>query len=88
MEVSGKIEAAIGIIVITIFLLALTPTIATQVDRIVIDGTGAGAYNTTKWNFTGAAGALTILGLVPFIWVAAILLCCVGGMWTLAKHEI
>jgi hypothetical protein len=83
MEISGKIEMAIGIIVITIFLLALTPTIASQVDRIVIDGTAAGA---TKWNFTGAAGALTILGLVPFIWVAAILLCSVGGMWTLAKH--
>lgn len=80
MEVKASVTAAIAIIVITIVLLALTPTIVTQVDRIVIDGTAAGA---TKWNFTGASGALSILGLVPFVWVAAVLLCAVAGMWSI-----
>jgi hypothetical protein len=82
MDISKKMGLAIGIVVITIFLLALTPTIVSQVDVIVTAGNLAGA---TKWNFTGAAGALTIMGLIPFVWVAAVLMCAIVGMWSIAK---
>jgi hypothetical protein len=92
MDISKKMGLAIGIVVITIFLLALTPTIVSQVDVIITAGNLAGA---TKWNFTGAAGALTIMGLIlvrqarprgkPFVWVAAVLMCAIVGMWSIAK---
>ena len=92
MDIKATITAAIAIIVVTIVLLALTPTIVAQVERIQIDGAPAG-YNisnnyNTRWNFTGAAGAYSVLGLVPFVWVAAVLLAAVAGMWQIiSKRE-
>lgn len=75
MDVSGKLIGAIGIVILTIFLLALTPTVVDQVQDM----------NTSGWNFTGAAGAIALLGLVPFVWVAMILIGAVVGMFVLAK---
>lgn len=74
-QVSKKIIGAIGIVVITITLLALTPTVVDQVQDM----------NTTGWTFTGAEGAIALLGLVPFIWVASILVAATVGMFMLAK---
>jgi len=74
-DISAKIIGAIGIVVITVTLLALTPTIVDQVQSM----------NTSNWTFTGAEGAKMLLGLVPFIWVASILVCASVGMFALAK---
>ena len=91
MEIRETITAAVAIIVVTIVLLAMTPTIVAQVERVQIDGAPAGLnisnnYN-TRWNFTGAQGAYSIVGLVPFIWVAAVLLAAVAGMWSIIKKK-
>lgn len=84
MNIQAKITGAIAVIVVTIVLLALTPTIVSQVDTIVTAGTAAGSGH---WNFTGASGALSIMGLIPFVWVAAVLLCAVAGMWSIVKSK-
>jgi NADH:ubiquinone oxidoreductase subunit 6 (subunit J) len=76
MDVSGKLIGAIGIVIITIFLLALTPTVVSQVQDM----------DTSGWNFTGYQGAVALLGLVPFVWVAMILIGAVVGMFVLAKR--
>jgi len=75
MDVSNKIIGAIGIVILTIFLLALTPTIVDQVQNM----------DTSGWNFTGYQGAISLLGLVPFVWVSMVLIGAVVGMFILAK---
>ena len=76
MDLSDKIVGAIAIVIVTVTLLALTPTI---VDQVV-------GMNTTGWNFTGHEGAVALLGLVPFIWVAGILISSAVGMFMMAKQ--
>jgi len=81
MDVSNKVIGAVGIVVITIVLLSMTPTVVEQVQtQLAIAEAPA-----TEWNFTGAEGAKALLGLVPFIWVASILVCAAVGMFALAK---
>ena len=81
MDVSNKVIEAVGIVVITIVLLSMTPTVVSQVQaQLVIAEAPA-----TEWNFTGSEGAIALLGLCPFIWVASILVCSAVGMFTLAK---
>jgi len=63
MEVSASIKGAVAIVVITVVLLAMTPTVIDQVQ----------ALNTSSWTFTGYEGAIALIGLVPFLWVAGIL---------------
>ena len=75
MKLSEKIMGAVAIVVITILLLGLTPTIVDQVQGM----------NTTGWNFTGHEGAIALLGLVPFCWVAGVLIMSAVGMFQLAK---
>lgn len=74
-DISGKIIGAIGIVIITVVLLALTPTVVDQVQNM----------NTSGWSFTGYEGAIALLGLVPFVWVAGILISSAVGMFLLAK---
>jgi len=75
MSLQNKIIGAVSIVVIVITLLAMTPTVVDQVQDM----------NTTGWTFTGAEGAIALLGLVPFIWVASILIAAAVGMFALAK---
>jgi hypothetical protein len=75
MDVSNKIIGAVGIVILTIFFLALTPTIVSQIQDM----------DTSGWNFTGHDGAIALLGLVPFVWVAMILIAAIVGMFVLAK---
>jgi len=75
MDVSEKIIGAVGIVVLTIVLLAMTPVVVDQVQ----------AMNTTGWTFTGHDGAIALLGLVPFVWVAGVLIAACVGMFVLAK---
>jgi len=69
------VKSAIGLIVIEICLLAMTPIIVQQVQAI----------NTSNWTFTGAEGAKALIGLVPFAWVGGVLLAGVVGAFSLAK---
>ncbi len=75
MSLQNKIIGAVSIVVIVITLLAMTPTVVDQVQNM----------NTTGWTFTGSEGAIALLGLVPFIWVASILIAAAVGMFALAK---
>jgi len=76
MDAAGKIIGVIGIVILMIFFLAMTPTVINQVGNV----------STAGWTFTGHAGAATLLGLVPFVWVAMILIAGVVGMFALAKE--
>ena len=78
MDVSEKIIGAVGIVVLTIVLLAMTPVVVDQVQ----------AMNTTGWTFTGYRGAIALLGLVPFVWVAGVLIAACVGMFVLAKAPV
>ena len=88
MNVSGKITSAIGLVILIIFLLALTPTVVDQVQGILYKAASGTITGTTnqKWNFTGNAGAQTILGLLPFAWVAGVLLAGLAGVWVIATR--
>jgi len=76
-KMETKIIGAIGIVVIVIVLLSMTPIIIEQVESTIADA--------DDWNFTGASGAESILGLVPFVWIASILIAAAVGMFALAK---
>ena len=56
--------ARIFSVITLLILLAVTP--------IVVDAIAG--VNTTGWDFEGYAGAITLLNLVPFIWIASLLL--------------
>lgn len=77
MEIGNKIKGAIAIVVITIVLLYMTPVVVDAVDDI----------NTTDWDFTGYEGAIAILGLIPFLWVAGVLAFAAAAMFLLAKGD-
>lgn len=77
MGLTGKIIGAISIVIITIVLLAMTPTVVNQVVNM----------NTSNWTFTGADGALALLGLVPFVWVASILISVYRGLNPCFHHK-
>ena len=77
MQIEGKVIGAIGIVVIVIVLLSMTPIIIEQVESTITDA--------DTWNFTGATGAESILGLVPFVWIASILIAAAVGMFAIAK---
>lgn len=77
MEIGNKIKGAITIIVVTIVLLYMTPVVVDAVADI----------NTTGWNFTGYEGAIAILGLVPFLWVAGVLAFASVAMFLLARGD-
>ena len=82
MKIESKIIGAIGIVVVVIILLSMTNVVIDQVEAAV---GGEGAANASLWNFTGASGAESILGLVPFVWIASILVAAAVGMFALAK---
>jgi len=77
MDPATKVIGAIGIVVVVIVLLAMTTVIIDQVEAALTDA--------DTWNFTGASGAESILGLVPFVWIASILIAAAVGMFQLAK---
>ena len=85
MEVEAKVLGAIGIVVVVIVLLAMTPIIIEQVEASLPQGNYPSAPVNDTWNFTGASGAESILGLVPFVWIASILVAAAVGMFALAK---
>lgn len=85
--ISGKIVGAIGIVIVVIVLLAMTPVIIEAVEDALPQGNYPGAPLNETWNFTGAEGAESILGLVPFVWIASILIAAAVGMFALSKQS-
>ena len=81
VSMTEKIIGAVGIVVITIVLIAMTPTIVDSVQTMLINATDP----STEWNFTGAKGAIQLMGLVPFVWIAGILISSAVGMFALAR---
>lgn len=77
VTIGKSIQKAIAVVVITIVLLYMTPVVVDAVDAI----------NTTGWTFTGYQGAIAILGLVPFLWVASILGFSAYAMFSIAKDS-
>lgn len=81
MGLGGKVDnamtAGIALIIIVIALIAMTP--------IVIDQIETATAEADTWNFTGADGAESLLGLVPFVWIAAIVLVTVVGCFLIAR---
>lgn len=72
-KISGAVTALISLIIVSIAWIAMTPTIVTQVQGI----------NTTGWTFTGYEGAVSLVGLIPFVWVGSGLAMLVVGMFGL-----
>lgn len=77
-KVMGAVGGAIALIIIVIALFAMTPTIIEQEEDISSDA--------STWNFTGADGAESMIGLTPFIWFGAIVLVIVAGSFGLVKY--
>lgn len=77
MDVSGKVIGAVGIVVLVIVLLSMTSVVIEQVETILVDA--------DTWNFTGASGSESILGLVPFVWIASVLIMAAVGMFAMSK---
>ena len=82
MDVKDKVVGAIAIVIVTIVLLSMTSVVIDQVSAVMY---GEDAANATLWNFTGHSGAESILGLVPFVYIASILIAAAVGMFALAK---
>lgn len=77
LDAGNRILTAIGIVITTIALLSLTPVVVDAVQDL----------NTTSWTFMGAEGAKSLLGLVPFVWIASILISAVVGMVLLSRQS-
>lgn len=77
VDISNTITAGIAMIVISIALLATT--------GIMIDQVEVATANADVWNFTGASGAEALIGLIPFAWIAGIVVFVIAGAFMLAK---
>lgn len=77
LEIGDSIQKAIAVVVVVIVLLYMTDPIVDAVNSI----------NTTDWDFTGHEGAEAILGLLPFLWVAAILGFAAYAMFRIATSK-
>lgn len=77
MDVSAQVKEAIGLIIVVVALIAMTPTVVDQIQGL----------NTTGWTFTGAEGAKALIGLAPFAWVGAILLVVVVGSFYMVHSK-
>jgi hypothetical protein len=62
------VQGVVGMVIAIIVIIAVIPTIVTTV----------GDTNTTAWNFTGSAGAISLFNLIPFVVIAGALLVAVS----------
>ena len=76
VQVGDKLNELIVAIIIIFFGLALTPTVSDYVYDL---------NTTTLALSTGGAGAVTLLGFFPFIYVAAILIGGMVSLWAITK---
>ena len=64
MQISGRLKAAVGMLIVVLIYIGLIPTFVDQVQGL----------NTTGWTFTGYSGAITLVNLIPFVIIAGALL--------------
>ena len=66
--IGGFVGGVVGMVVAIIVIIAVIPTIVSTVQDT----------NTTGWNFTGSAGAVSLFNLIPFVVIAGALLVAVA----------
>jgi hypothetical protein len=66
--VGSFVQGVVGMVIAIIVIIAVIPTIVTTVQDT----------NTTGWNFTGSAGAVSLFNLIPFVVIAGALLVAVA----------
>lgn len=76
MEARTIIYSVIGMVIGLVVSLSTLGTVVDLVD----------AVNTTGWDFTGYTGAIALLDLIPFVYVASILLLCVTASFAIANR--
>jgi len=78
VAVAAKISGMLGAIIVLIAGIYMTPIIAHEVDNVIFQ-------NASDWNFTGHSGAEALMGLIPFVWIAALVILVVAILFALAK---
>lgn len=71
VSIAAAIAAFIAAVIIIIAGVNLIPIVAHEVDSVIF-------LNASDWNFTGHSGAEAILGLIPFVFIAGILIASIG----------
>ena len=79
-SVAAKVSAMLGAIIVLIAGIYMTPIIAHEVDSVIFD-------NASDWNFTGHSGAEALMGLIPFVWIAALLILVVSILFAISKSD-
>jgi len=71
----GSATVAVGAFIVAVIIIIagvnLVPIVANEVDSVIF-------LNSSNWNFTGASGAVAMMGLIPFVFIAGLLLAAVG----------
>lgn len=73
-EVKSKAIAIVGLIISLMIMLVCLPIIVDQIQGL----------NTSSWSFTGHQGAVVLLQLLPFIFIAGMVVYFIGsilGKW-------
>lgn len=76
MDPKTIIYAVIGLVIGLVVSLSTLGTVVDLVD----------AVNVTDWDFTGYSGAIALLNLIPFVYIASILLLCVTASFAMANR--
>lgn len=74
------VGAFIAAVIIIIAGVHMTPIVATEVDTVIFQ-------NSSDWNFTGASGAAALMGLIPFVFIAGLLIAAVAIVFAWAKKS-
>lgn len=67
-NIKSVFQDYIGLIIILIFGLGMLPTVVNAVVSL----------NTTNFTFTGASGAITLIDLIPLVYIAGLVMVVVG----------
>lgn len=74
------VGAFIAAVIIIIAGVNMVPIVAYEVDYVIFQ-------NSSDWNFTGHSGAEAMMGLIPFVFIAGLLLAAVGVALAWAKKS-
>lgn len=77
---TGAVTAFIAAVIIIIAGVYMVPVIAHEVDNVIYQ-------NSSAWNFTGASGAASLMGLIPFVFIAALLVAVVAITFAFASKS-
>ena len=80
VSATNAIAAFLVAVIIIIAGINVAPIVATEVQTII-------AQNASSWNFTGYQGARALMGLIPFIFIAGIVLATIGVVFVFARKS-